>query len=191
MKRIACVLLSAFFCLSLAACQAPAALPAPGPIQPATQSTFPTWAPTAPPAATPSATAAADAPPAENAAADAVKLYLNGNRLPLSTPCRLENGVVMVPIAEIVGAFSRSIACTMAGDTLTMEDASRGNTILLTAGDDTASVNGKTVALEAPAMLAEDGALLVELSAFRTLLDADNKFTAEFSAAYIVESGLC
>lgn len=120
-----------------------------------------------------------------------IKLYLNGNRLELSTPIQLEGEHVMVPVAEIVSAFSRTIETALEGETLTLDDAGHGNVIVLTAGADEAAVNGGAVKLTAAPILAEDGALLIELSDFRTLLDADNKYTADISSAYITESGLC
>ncbi len=121
----------------------------------------------------------------------AIKLYLNGNKLILKTAPILENGVVMVPVAEICGAFSREITSEQNGDTLTLIDADRGNTIELTAGSTEAKINGTTAALDAAPLLAEDGALLMPLTAFRTLFDADNKYIEEYNSAYIVESGLC
>lgn len=120
-----------------------------------------------------------------------IKLYLNGNRLELSTPIQLEGDHVMVPLAEIVSAFSRDIETSAEGETLTLSDTERGNAITITVGGDEAQVNGSAVKLAAPPVLSEDGEMLIELSDFRTLLDADNKYTADISSAYITESGLC
>ncbi|HWP51828.1 MAG TPA: stalk domain-containing protein [Clostridia bacterium] len=120
-----------------------------------------------------------------------IKLYLNGNRLVLAQPPLLEGETVMVPVAEICGAFSREITAAPQGHTLTLTDVSKGKTIVLTDKDGKAVVNGASVNLAAPPTLTEDGTMLVALSDFRTLFDADNKYQADILAAYITESGLC
>ncbi len=120
-----------------------------------------------------------------------IKLYLNGNRLELqSTPVMQEDNV-MVPLAEICGYFSRPIECVLDGQILTVQDSNNKTVFKITAGSDIAELDGKQVAMPAAAQLDDKGAMLVELSCFRTLLDADNRYNDEFSAAYITESGLC
>lgn len=120
-----------------------------------------------------------------------VKLYLNGNRLELSTAPVVEGDFVMVPFAEICESFSRQISVTQEGAVLTLVDTENSNTIVITDGESKATVNGSSVDIKAPAELTQDGVFLVELSSFRTLLDADNKYQADISTAYITESGLC
>ncbi len=120
-----------------------------------------------------------------------IKLYLNGNRLELETPPVLQDGSVMVPLAEICGYFSRSIQTSLSGEVLTVSDSDRAAEITITAGSATAVVNGKNVTMPAPALLSGTGEMLVELSCYRPLFDADNKYNEEFQAAYITESGLC
>lgn len=120
-----------------------------------------------------------------------ISIYLNGNGLELTNSAYQEEGKVMVPIAEICESFSRSIICTQEGNSLTIVDEKKGNTIVLIEGSDKAQVNGKEVKLEVPAVLTEDGSLMTELSAFRILLDADCKYQEEIESAYITESGLC
>lgn len=141
--------------------------------------------PSAAPTETPSSTQQASASQEK-----AIKLYLNGNNLVLKAAPVMKDGVVFVPAAEILAAFSRPIDCKQDGDTLTIEDTERENTIRLTAGSAEATLNGTAAALDAAPVLA-DGTLLIPLTAFRTLFDADNKYTEEYASAYIVESGLC
>lgn len=120
-----------------------------------------------------------------------IKLYLNGNRLvPDAVPYE-SDGTAFVPIAEICSYFSRSISCSQEGETLTIQDADKGNEIVIEAGRDKAIVNGAEVKLAAPAVLSSGGTMMVELSSFRSLLDADNKYQEDIGAAYITESGLC
>lgn len=120
-----------------------------------------------------------------------IKLYLNGNRLVLTQPPVLEGETVLVPVAEICEAFSRNIALQPQADSLTLTDTEKGNTIVLTDKDGKAVVNGATVNLAAPAKLTENGVMLIALSDFRTLFEADNKYQPDILAAYITESGLC
>lgn len=127
----------------------------------------------------------------ESAQITEITVYLNGNSLELETAAYETEGKVMVPAAEVCGFFSRSISCTMEGEVLTIEDGKIGNTIILTAGSDKAMMNGKETALEAAAVLTEEGVLMVELSAFGVLLDTDYKYQETIQSVYITESGLC
>lgn len=120
-----------------------------------------------------------------------IKLYLNGNRLVLAQPPLLQGETVMVPVVEICEAFSREITTAPQENTLTVTDTKKGKTIVLTNKDDKAIVNGAAVNLAAPAELTEGGVMLLALSDFRTLFDADNKYQSDIFAAYITESGLC
>ncbi len=121
-----------------------------------------------------------------------IKLYLNGNRLVLTQPPVLVDAeTVMVPVAEICEAFSRSITAEPQAGSLTLTDTDKGKAIVLTDNDNKATVNGAAVNLAAPAKLTEDGVMLMALSDFRTLFDADNKYQPDIFAAYITESGLC
>ena len=120
-----------------------------------------------------------------------IKLYLNGNRLVLAQTPLLEGETVMVPVAEICGAFSREITAVPQEHTLTLTDISKDKIIVLTDKDGKAVVNGSAVNLAAPPALTENGTMLVALSDFRTLFDADNKYQSDILAAYITESGLC
>lgn len=120
-----------------------------------------------------------------------IKLYLNGNRLVLAQPPLLQHETVMVPVAEICEGFSREITTVSQENTLTLTDTKKGKTIVLTDKDDKAMVNGAAVNLAAPAALTNSGVMLVALSDFRTLFDADNKYQSDILAAYITESGLC
>lgn len=127
----------------------------------------------------------------ESQASTEVKLYLNGNRLELKTQPALVNGIVMVPMAEICEYFSRTIKCTQNGDVLELNDVDNNKTFVITAKQTNAKSGNDEIAMPAAPILADDGVLLVELSCFRTFLNADNKFKEEFTAAYITESGLC
>lgn len=120
-----------------------------------------------------------------------IKLYLNGNRLVLAQPPLLQGETVMVPVAEICEGFSREITTVSQENSLTLTDTKRGRTIVLTDKDDKAVVNGAAVNLAASATLTNSGVMLVALSDFRTLFDADNKYQSDIFAAYITESGLC
>lgn len=120
-----------------------------------------------------------------------VRLYLSGNKLPLETPCQIIDGFVMVPVAEVVDAFNREIDYTADATTLTINDPDKGNVIVIQASSATAQINGSAANMEAPAVMTDGGVMLIELSAFRLLFDADNKFVEEHASAYIVESGLC
>lgn len=130
---------------------------------------------------------------AENSSSTAaeIKVYLNGNRLVLETPAQMADGKVMVPIAEITSYFSRSIKASAEDNKLTLTDEKKSNTIVITADSSKAQINGTDTEMSAPAMLNDKGVMLVELSAFRLLFDADNKFNQDYNAAYITESGLC
>ncbi len=120
-----------------------------------------------------------------------IKLYLNGNRLELQSPPVMQDDRVMVPLAEICGYFSRPIDCVQEGEVLTVNDGNNQTVFVITAGSSMAEVDGKQVSMPVAAKLDDNGVMLVELSCFRTLLDADNRYNEEFSAAYITESGLC
>ena len=120
-----------------------------------------------------------------------IKLYLNGNRLVLAQPPLLQGETVMVPVAEICEAFSREITTVPQDSTLTLTDTKKGKTIVITDKIGKAVVNGASVNLAAPAILTDSGVMLVALSDFRTLFDADNKYQSDIFAAYITESGLC
>ena len=145
-----------------------------------------------PPSGTASEQSAAETEPSSvPEQAPEIKLYLNGNRMELVTAPVMEGELVMVPIAEICEAFSRPITAQQEDSVLTLEDTEKSSTIVVTAGESKAVLNGSAVEMKASATLAQDGVLLVELSSFRSLLDADNKYQPDITAAYITESGLC
>ena len=120
-----------------------------------------------------------------------IKLYLNGNKLPLEQKPLLADNNVMIPVAEICTYFSRSITSEQNNNTLTIIDEKKDNKIIITAGEKIARINNKDTEMLVPAVLSDNGVMLVELSSVRILLDADSKFNSEFSSAYINESGLC
>lgn len=97
----------------------------------------------------------------------------------------------MLPVEEICGFFSREIAFAQEGDVLTITDEGRSNTIVITAGSKTAKVNGTDVQMEAPALLAQDGVMLLEFACFQTLLDCEVQMNEGATILYITESGLC
>lgn len=153
------------------------------PPSPQSQAAASSSEPTQPGQGDPSATA--------NPQQSGIKLYLNGNRLVLTQPPVLEGEAVMVPVAEICEAFSREINAVSQENTLTLTDVKKGKIIVLTDKEGKAVVNGASVNLAAPATFADSGVMLIALSDFRTLFDADNKYQADILAAYITESGLC
>lgn len=120
-----------------------------------------------------------------------IDVYLNGNRLELETGAYFADGRIMVPMETICGYFSRNLDCSMNGETLTIEDEKFENTIVFTAGESNALVNGRETALEAEPVIAENGVMLVEVSAFLNLLDAEYNYQEEIQSVYITESGLC
>jgi hypothetical protein len=126
-----------------------------------------------------------------NSQSKEIKLYLNGNKLPLEQKPLLVDNNVMIPVAEICTYFSRSITSEQNNNTLTIIDEKKDNKIIITAGEKIARINNKDTEMLVPAVLSDNGVMLVELSSVRILLDADSKFNSEFSSAYINESGLC
>lgn len=120
-----------------------------------------------------------------------IKLFLNGNSLDLVTKPYIEESNVMVPISEICSYFSRDIICELNEDVLMITDEKNEKIIEISKDSDKAIVNGTSVELKSPAVLTEEGIMMVELSSFGILLDADNKYQEDISAAYITESGLC
>lgn len=120
-----------------------------------------------------------------------IDVYLNGNRLELENGAYAVDGKIMVPLEAICEFFSRKLECTLDGERLTIDDAKFENTIILTAGESNALVNGRETTLETEPVMAGNGVLMVEVSAFLTLLDAEYKYQEEIQSVYITESGLC
>lgn len=120
-----------------------------------------------------------------------IKLYLNGNRLELSTAPAVEEDFVMVPVAEICESFSRQISVNSEGSVLTLVDTEKSNTIVLTDGESKATVNGSSVDLGTPVELTQEGVFFMEINGFTTLLDANVKYQPDITTVYITESGLC
>lgn len=119
-----------------------------------------------------------------------IKLYLNGNKLPMDVLPIMVDDVVLVPMAEICSYFNRTITAEQTDDSLTLIDKNKDNTIVITVNSDNASLNGQDVKMPAVARLYK-GVVMVPLECYRSLFDADNKYQAEFTSAYIMESGLC
>ncbi len=120
-----------------------------------------------------------------------LKLYLNGNKLPLEQKPLLIDNNVMIPVAEICTYFSRSITSEQNDNILKITDEKKGNKIIISAGEKISKINDKDAEMLVPAVLSDEGVMLIELSSVRTLLDADFKFNSEFLSVYINESGLC
>lgn len=149
-----------------------------------------------PPGAAAAAPASAQAEVSEQpsetpAAPEAIKVYLNGNRLTLTAAPEADGDSVLVPVAEICACFSREITAESEGDTLTLTDTKLNKAIVLTEGERKATAGGSTVTLNAPMKRTGDGIFLMELSDFTTLFSADIKYQADILTAYITESGLC
>jgi len=89
-----------------------------------------------------------------------IKIYLNTNELDTKTPARIKDGTTFVPVLAVFESLGMNVVWEPKKQLLTVKDS--GRTITLIVGEKTANVNGKMVALEAPAENI-DGALQVPL----------------------------
>ncbi|WOV86865.1 copper amine oxidase N-terminal domain-containing protein [Sporosarcina oncorhynchi] len=89
-----------------------------------------------------------------------IKIYLNTNELDTKTPAKIKNGLTFVPVRAVFESLGMKVVWEPKKQLLTVKDSER--TITLIVGEKTAKVNGKTVALQAPAENI-DGALQVPL----------------------------
>lgn len=89
-----------------------------------------------------------------------IKIYLNTNELDTKTPAKIKNGTTYVPVRAVFESLGMKVVWEPKKQLLTVKDSEW--TITLMVGEKAAKVNGKTVALEAPAENI-DGALQVPL----------------------------
>ncbi len=89
-----------------------------------------------------------------------IKIYLNTNELDTKTPAKIKNGTTFVPVRAVFESLGMKVVWEPKKQLLTVKDSER--TITLIVGEKAAKINGKTVALEAPAENI-DGALQVPL----------------------------
>lgn len=89
-----------------------------------------------------------------------IKIYLNTVELDTKTPATIKNGTTFVPVRAVFESLGMKVVWEPKKQLLTVKDSEK--TITLIVGEKKAKVNGKTVALVAPAENI-DGALQVPL----------------------------
>ncbi len=106
---------------------------------------------------------------------NSTKVYLNGKKIDFTQPVVTEKGSTLVPVNDIFGAFGATVDWNAKTKKITVTTASKK--IVLTAGSDQTSINGKNYYMEVPARV-KDSITMVSL-----------KFAVESLGAYVEWNG--